>query len=100
MGLPKKTVVLKNVNCILKVPGFRDPIFSKDLTFDPSTNALYVKTTETVVPLYRTDMINIQVMDLEIPTAIRNKMRNDGWEDTTVGNFIAGLSLTLSDDEF
>ena len=92
-----KTIVLYGVNYQLHLPGFAQPILSKDLKFNADEGILFVAQEGMELPFYETDEINIQVRDLEIPTAMRNSFSDEGWLDTTMPAFIENLRLTLSE---
>jgi hypothetical protein len=81
------------VNYKVKVPGFAEPFLSKDMRFDPEANILCIKAPN-VTPFYADDDIWIEVLDLEVPVAMRHGLANGGWVDLAMWEFIALLRHT------
>ena len=80
---------LIRVNYMVKIPGFGGPFTASDLRFDQQAKTLLVKTSEGVVSFSQEDThINVEVLDLEVPTIIRQQQKDEGWETMTMGRLV------------
>lgn len=84
---------LTPVNGQLKVAG--EVFFTRHLAFDRGTHALIIK--HPVIgefPIIAGDGLELEFLDLEVPTAIRQLQRNNGWERMTATELLTLLTLT------
>lgn len=85
--MPHQTLI--RVNYMVKIPGFGGPFTASDLRFDQQAKTLLVKTVDGVVSFSQEDThINVEVLDLEIPTIIRQQQKDEGWETMTMGRLV------------
>ena len=85
--MPHQTLI--RVNYMVKIPGFGGPFTASDLRFDQQAKTLLVKTVDGVVSFSQEDThINVEVLDLEIPTIIRQQQLDVGWETMTLGRLV------------
>jgi hypothetical protein len=87
--------VITKVNYLVQLPGYAVPFTAIDMRFNTTTRELMVRTTEGVVTFTEADDIEIKAVDLDVPTILRNKMKDDGWTTMTIAEFIELLHMVF-----
>jgi hypothetical protein len=95
MSEQPKTTVLTRVNCLIKVPGYAEAFAAANMRFNPEARSLVLLTPHGTVEFNSSDDIQVELMDLEMPTTIRNEMKNDGWERMKMSTVIKLLNYTF-----
>lgn len=90
------TPVLTRVNCLLRIPGFGE-VASVNMRFDPRSLALHVRTEGPLGTVCFTpeDTFPVELLDLDVPTVLRNQMKNDGWKAMPMSTVIKNLRDTF-----
>ena len=86
--------VYVRTNCILKVPG-HGQIMPQDMRFDPQAKRLTLRTPDGPVSFGMEDTFQVEMLDLDVPTTIRNQMKNDGWEAVPMRRVIQTMLFTF-----
>jgi hypothetical protein len=91
----ERTPLLLQVNYQVKIPGFTEPFLSPQMRFDPEFKRLLVRTPMGVIPFSPEDEgIRVSVLDLDVPTYLRNQMKDDGWFEMSLTEFINIINLS------
>lgn len=91
----EKAPLLLQVNYQVKLPGFTEPFMVPHMRFDPESKRLLVRTPMGVVPFTPDDEdIRVTVLDLDVPTYLRNQMKDDGWFEMAMPEFINIINLS------
>ena len=89
-----QTPVLIRVNYIVRVPGFAE-FKSQDMRLDVTERKLMIRTPNAgILSFGEEEELQIQVLDLDAPTFLREQMVNQGWENMTLGRLVTVLYLT------
>lgn len=90
----ERAPLLLQVNYQVKLPGFTEPFLSQHMRFDPESKRLLVRTPMGVVPFSPDDTdIRVSVLDLDVPTYLRNQMKDNGWFEMDMPEFINIINL-------
>lgn len=77
--------VLIRVNYLLRIPGHPGEFSTADMRYDSEGQALLIRTpTLGVLRFTSSDDITVRVLDLNVPTILRNQQKDEGWEDMTM----------------
>lgn len=91
----ERAPLLLQVNYMVKIPGFSEPFTTVAMRFDPETKRLLVRTPMGVVPFSPDDKdIRVTVLDLDVPTYLRQQMKDDGWFEMDMPEFLNILNLS------
>ena len=89
-----KVKVYARVNCIIRIPGHGE-FMPQDMRFDPEERKLTINTPEGPVSFGIEDNFQVELLDLELPTVIRNQMKNQGWERTSMTQAIRTMLFSF-----
>lgn len=92
--MTQRVKVYARVNCIIRIPGHGE-FMPQDMRFDPEARQLTVNTKEGPVVLGMNDNFPVELLDLEIPTVIRNQMKRDGWETMSMTQALRTMLFTF-----
>lgn len=79
--------VYVRTNCMIRIPG-HGQFMPQDMRFDPQNKKLAIRMPEGMVSFGMDDMFQVELLDLDVPTAIRNQMKDNGWESVPMKRVI------------
>ncbi len=80
-------------NYELKLPGYSCTFRAPQMQFLPAQRALQVHTEQGDVVFAEGDKLLVLVMDLDIPTYVRDQMLLKGWSELPIGQLVSDLAM-------